>query len=59
MSSSLYLCLLAFTLCYVVARRSLIAGLITTMAIGYLFGIIKANLPETGSYFLFDSAVLK
>ena len=55
---SLSLCLLAFTVCYVVARRSLIAGLITTMAIGYVFGIIKANLPETGSYFLFDSAVL-
>jgi len=58
MSSSITLCLLAFTFCYVIARRSLVAGLIMTMAFGYVFGIVKANLAETGSYFLFDSAVL-
>ena len=55
---SFYLCLLSFTVCYVAGRRSLVGGLITTMAIGYFFGITKANLPETASYFIFDSAVL-
>src|SRR5437870_4194635 len=58
MTLSLYICLLAFTLCYVAARRSLVIGLITTMAVGYVFGITKANLPETASYFIFDSGVL-
>jgi len=55
---SFSLCLLSFALCYVSGRRSLAGGLITTLAIGYVFGITKANLPETGSYFIFDSAVL-
>jgi hypothetical protein len=55
---SFYICLLCFTVCYIAARRSLVGGLITTMAVGYIFGITKANLPETGSYFIFDSAVL-
>src|SRR5258707_5897882 len=55
---SVYVCLLSFTLCYVAARRSLVGGLITTVAIGYLFGITRANLPDTASYFIFDSGVL-
>jgi hypothetical protein len=54
----LYACLIAFTICYIAARRSLIAGLLTTLAVGYVFGIVKANLAETASYFIFDSAVL-
>jgi hypothetical protein len=58
MPLSLYLCVFAFILCYVVTRRSLVAGLISTLAVGYVFGITKANLPETASYFIFDSAVL-
>lgn len=53
-----YLCLLAFTICYVAARRSLVAGLITTLSVGYAFGIVKANVPETASYFIFDAGVL-
>jgi hypothetical protein len=53
-----YACLLSFTLCYVAGRRSLVGGLITTMAIGYIFGITRANLPDTASYFIFDSGVL-
>ena len=55
---SFYLCLLSFSLCYIAGRRSLVTGLITTVAVGYLFGITKANVPGTASYFLFDSGVL-
>ena len=55
---SFYLCLLSFAVCYVAARRSLVAGLLTTLAIGYVFGIIRANLPEPTSYFIFDAGVL-
>ena len=53
-----YACLLAFTVCYAAARRSLTAGLLTTLTVGYFFGIVKANVPQTASYFIFDSAVL-
>jgi hypothetical protein len=55
---SLYLCLMAFVVCYVAGRHSLVTGLITTLAVGYVFGIVRAQLPETPSYFIFDSAVL-
>lgn len=54
----LYTCVIAFTICYVAARRSLVAGLLTTLAVGYVFGIVKANMADTGSYFIFDAAVL-
>ena len=54
----LYACILAFTLCYIAARRSLVSGLIATIGAGYLFGIVRANIPQTTSYFIFDSAVL-
>jgi len=36
----------------------MVSGLIATLAVGYVFGITKANLPETASYFIFDCAVL-
>jgi hypothetical protein len=54
----LYLCLLSFTLCYLVGRRSLVNGLIAVLGVGYLYGITRANVPETVSHFIFDSGVL-
>jgi hypothetical protein len=53
-----YICLLSFALCYIAGRRSLVSGLIAMLSIGYVYGITRANLPETASYFIFDSAVL-
>jgi hypothetical protein len=32
--------------------------LIATLAVGYVFGITRANLPETASFFIFDAGVL-
>jgi hypothetical protein len=58
MPLSFYLCLLAFALCYWAARRSLVNGLIAVLAVGYGYGITRANVPETLSHFIFDSAVL-
>ncbi len=55
---SLYLCLLAFTLCYLAGRRSLATGVVATIAVGYFYGIAKANLADTTSNFIFDAAVL-
>src|SRR6202035_4938566 len=38
--------------------RSLAAGLAALLTVGYLFGIARANFPDSFSHFIFDSAVL-
>lgn len=58
MSFSLILCLASFGICYLAARRSLLNGLIVVFAIGYAYGITRANVPETYSHFIFDSGVI-
>jgi hypothetical protein len=55
---SFYLCLLSFALCYWVGRRSLVNGLIATLGVGYAYGIMRANVPETFSHFIFDAGVI-
>src|ERR1043166_7170920 len=55
---AIFLCLAAFTLCYIVARRSLVTGLGVVLLVGYAYGIVRANVPETLSHFIFDSAVV-
>jgi len=52
------LCGLAFLVSYISARRSLASGLIVLLAIGYLYGITRANFPSALSHFIFDSAAL-
>lgn len=54
---SLILCVAAFAFSYVAGRRSLVAGLVTVFSVGYLYGIMRANVPETYSHFVFDAAV--
>src|SRR3989442_12197068 len=56
--TSLSLCGLALLVTYLAARRSLSAGLLATLAVGYVYGIARANFPDGSSYFLFDAAVL-
>lgn len=58
MPTSLLLCFLSFALCYWAGRRSLAKGLIAVVAIGYFYGITRANLPETYSHFIFDAGVV-
>jgi hypothetical protein len=55
---SFYLCLLSFGLCYWAGRRSLVNGLAVVLAVGYLYGITRANVPETYSHFIFDVGVV-
>ena len=55
---SIILCVIAAVLCFVAGRRSLATGIGATLAIGYVYGIVRANLTQTGSHFLFDAAVL-
>ena len=58
MSLSLYFCLLSFALCYLMGRRSLFNGLAAVIAVGYAYGITRANVPETFSHFIFDAGVI-
>ncbi len=55
---SFYLCLLAFTVCYLAGRRSLVSGLVAALTVGYFYGIVKANAGDTTSNFIFDAGVL-
>jgi len=40
------------------ARRSLVAGLAAVFAVGYGYGIMRANILETYSHFIFDAGVV-
>jgi hypothetical protein len=55
---SLALCGLGFLLCLQMGRRSLVAGLCSVFAVGYAYGIVRANLPDGFSHLIFDSSVL-
>src|SRR5919107_5430508 len=55
---SIALCLLAFAFCYAAGKRSLTLGLATVLTVGYLYGILRANVPEPSSHFIFDAAVV-
>src|SRR6266566_2057292 len=58
MTLSLYLCLISFAFCYWAGRRSLVSGLVAVLAVGYAYGITRANVPETFSHFIFDAGVV-
>src|SRR5437588_7710938 len=55
---SLLFCVAAFAFAYVAGRRSLVVGLVVAFAVGYFYGILRANLPATGSHFIFDATVV-
>ena len=56
--TSVALCIAIFGFCYVAGRRSLIGGICAVLAVGYLYGIVRANIPDGVSHLLFDSGVL-
>src|SRR5262249_44972367 len=47
----------AFVAALVLTWRSLSAGLGAVLTVGYFFGIVRANFPDTYSHFIFDAAV--
>lgn len=55
---SIVLCVFAFMFAYAAGRRSLVAGLATVFTVGYFYGILRANVPEPSSHFIFDAAVV-
>ncbi len=48
----------ALILCLAAASRGLRQGLIALIAIGYVYGILRANFPDTWTYLTFDAAVI-
>src|SRR5262249_53170277 len=55
---SIVLCIASFLGCFFAARRSLVYGLISVVGVGYLYGIVRANVYETFSHFIFDAGLL-
>jgi O-Antigen ligase len=53
--SILLICVAPFAVSFYLGRRSLALGLAATLAAGYAFGIVRANLLGA-SFFLFDSS---
>lgn len=45
-------------LCFLAAQRSLKHGLCAVLAVGYLYGITRANIQSTWTYLMFDLSVL-
>src|SRR5262249_21632084 len=48
----------AFMAAFLVGRRSLVAGVAFVLAVGYAYGITRANVTDFFAYFLFDAAVI-
>jgi hypothetical protein len=53
----IFLCLAAFVITFVASRRSVVAGLSSLVAIGYFYGILRANYPQAATHFSFDAGV--
>src|SRR5436190_4890470 len=53
-----FLCVLSLALTFLFGRRSLGAGLVALLVVGYAYGIVRANIPTSASHFIFDGAVL-
>jgi hypothetical protein len=56
--NSIILCVLAFAASYYYARKSLAAGLGVLMAVGYAYGLVRANFLDGYSHLLFDCGLL-
>src|SRR5438552_4694881 len=56
--TSLPICLICFAVTFMLARRSLVWGLGACVGLGYVFCVLKANLFDTFSFFIWDSSVL-
>jgi hypothetical protein len=55
---SLILCAIACAVGFLAARKSLVHGLGAVIAIGYFYGILRANLLQPASHFIFDAGLL-
>ncbi|MEO5896068.1 MAG: hypothetical protein ABIS06_10230 [Vicinamibacterales bacterium] len=56
--TTILFCVGAFALTLWAANRSLRHGLLALLGVGYIYGILRANYPDTATYMTFDAAVL-
>lgn len=56
--TAILICIIGFLLSFLAGRRSLVWGLAATFAMGYFYGILRANLDQSAAHFTFDAAVL-
>ncbi len=54
----LFLSILAFALSWQFGRRSVGAGMVVVLAVGYSYGLMRARVFDGFSHFMFDAAVL-
>src|SRR6266516_634897 len=52
------LCVIGLIAVFFCARRSIGAGMVALLVVGYAYGILRANFPTNASHFIFDAAVL-
>lgn len=52
------LCVAAFVASYLLGRKALWAGLAVVVGVGYFYGILRANLLQSASHFIFDASVV-
>ena len=50
-------CVASFVITFLLARRSLVWGIISVLVAGYLYGILRANIRHPASHFFADAAV--
>lgn len=55
---AIVLCSLSFVICLSAGRRSLIWGLVAVAAVGYFYGIVRANVNAPAAHFIFDAGVV-
>ena len=51
------LCLIAFAAATLATRHSMVRGIVVVLAVGYVYGIVRANVLQPLSHFVFDAAV--
>lgn len=56
--TSIVFCILSFIAAFLLTRKSLRYGIIAAVAVGYFYGIVRANFTEVYSHFTFDAAVI-
>jgi hypothetical protein len=50
------ICIVTFCLTFVLGRRALWTSFVGTMVVGYSYGILRANIQQPASHFIFDAA---
>lgn len=56
--SSILLTVGALLACFLGGNRSLKTGLAAIIAVGYVYGIVRANYPDTWTYLMFDAGAI-